>query len=87
VSARDRSFSYNGTVSAFYGHYWRQGEPVEHEDWTDYTACVDFSAVNGAAMVAYRWSGERRIRRLNYHPYGRNLIRPDTDGPIESLAR
>jgi hypothetical protein len=76
VSARDRSFSYNGTVPVFYGHYWRQGEPVEHEDWTDYTACVDFSAVNGGTMVAYRWSGERRIRRLNYHPHGRKLIRP-----------
>ena len=40
-----------------------------HEDWTDYTACVDFSAVNGGTMVAYRLSGKRRIQRMCYHPH------------------
>jgi hypothetical protein len=70
----DQSYSYEGQVPVVYGHYWRTGVPVEHEDWTRSTACVDFSAVNGGTMVAYQWNGERTIDWRNYHPHGRNLI-------------
>ena len=74
VSERDRSFSYGDPVPVFYGHYWRTETPLEHEDWTAYTACVDFSAVKGGTMVAYRWNGESTIDWRNYHPHGPDLI-------------
>ena len=74
VDARDRSFAYGSPVPVFYGHYWRTDVPAEHEDWTPTTACVDFSAVKGGTLVAYRWDGERTIDWRRYHPHGRNLI-------------
>ncbi len=62
-----QSYVYTGGVPVFYGHYWRQGTPEHHHDWTDYTACVDFSAVvEGGRLMAYRWSGESRIQPENY---------------------
>jgi hypothetical protein len=70
----DRSYSYEGPTPVFYGHYWRTGEPVQHEDWTRSTACVDFSAVNGGTMVAYRWNSESTIDWRHYYPHGRSLI-------------
>lgn len=60
------SFVYTGDVPVFYGHYWRQGSPERGQDFTDRTACVDFSAVKGGAMTAYRWSGESTIQPGNY---------------------
>jgi hypothetical protein len=62
----NQSHVYTGKVPVFYGHYWRQGSPKHRHDWTDYTACVDFSAVKGGALTAYRWSGEKRIRPEHY---------------------
>ena len=35
---------------------------------------VDFSAVRGGTMVAYRWNGERQVDPLHYHPHGTDLI-------------
>jgi hypothetical protein len=58
VSAEERSFSYRGDVPVFYGHYWRSGRPRPGIDFTDRTACVDFSAINTGTLVAYRWDGE-----------------------------
>lgn len=66
VSASQRSYVYDDEVPVFYGHYWRQGAPTYLHDWTDFTACVDFSAVKGGALTAYRWSGETRIRPDHY---------------------
>ena len=66
ISAADRSYTYTGRVPVFYGHYWRTGEPTHLLDWTARTACVDFSAVRGGTLVAYRWSGESQIRVENY---------------------
>ncbi|MEZ0339876.1 metallophosphoesterase [Mycobacterium sp. pV006] len=66
VSGTHRSHVYVDTVPVFYGHYWRSGEPKYLHDWTDYTACVDFSAVKGGALTAYRWSGEKQIDPENY---------------------
>lgn len=60
------SHLYTGKVPVFYGHYWRQGTPKHRQDWTEYTACVDFSAVRGGALTAYRWSGEKHINPDHY---------------------
>ena len=57
---------YRGDVPVVYGHYWRTGSPEHGLDWTDRTACVDFSAVKGGALTAYRWSGESTVRVENY---------------------
>ena len=66
VSAGQRSYVYDEQVPVFYGHYWRQGAPTYLHDWTDFTAFLDFSAVKGGALTAYRWSGETRIRPDHY---------------------
>lgn len=66
VSAEHRGHVYTHQVPVFYGHYWRSGQPRRLHDWTDYTACVDFSAGKGGPLVAYRWSGEKQIRPENY---------------------
>jgi Calcineurin-like phosphoesterase len=60
------SFCYRGDVPVFYGHYWRRDLPVRGLDFTARTACVDFSAVAGDRLVAYRWSGEYEIREDHY---------------------
>lgn len=62
----ERSHVYGDPVPVFYGHYWRQGSPRHLHDWTEYSACVDFSAVKGGALTAYRWSGEQRVNPENY---------------------
>ena len=59
---------YTDKVPVFYGHYWRQGTPEHLLDWTAHTACVDFSAVRGGTLVAYRWSGESQIQLDHYVP-------------------
>lgn len=66
VPAGERSFVYSAQIPVFYGHYWRQGRPEHGPDWTDYTACVDFSAVKGGTLTAYRWSGEKEIDPGHY---------------------
>lgn len=69
-----QSYVYTGDVPVFYGHYWRTGEPEHLVDWTERTACVDFSAVNkdkGGALTAYQWSGEPEIKPANYVQLGR----------------
>jgi hypothetical protein len=66
VAPFERSYTYGGAVPVFYGHYWRKGAPTHLRDWTANTACVDFSAVKGGMLTAYRWSGEREIRAENY---------------------
>jgi hypothetical protein len=66
LSSIDRSYVYSSEIPVVYGHYWRQGDPEHLHDWTDYTACVDFSAVKGGNLTAYRWSGEDRIQADHY---------------------
>jgi hypothetical protein len=66
VEASERDVAYQGDVPVFYGHYWRQGSPKPGLDWTKHTACVDFSAVKGGALTAYRWSGEAEIAPGHY---------------------
>ena len=70
VAPEDRSYVYRGSVPVFYGHYWRRDDPQPQRDWTDHCACVDFSAVKGGKLTAYRWSGESTIRLENYCQFG-----------------
>ena len=66
IECKDESgFNYDGHVPVFYGHYWRTWAPTSGQDWTPNTACVDFSAVKGGPLVAYRWSGGE-IARSDY---------------------
>ena len=52
----------------FYAHYWRTWEPEPGQDWTDYTACVDFSGHPiGGVLVAYQYNyGDQIINPANY---------------------
>ena len=74
IHGGDATYTYAGDVPVFYGHYWRSNHPEFREDWTEKTACVDFSAVKGGTMVAYRWDGETTIDPTHYHPHGPKLI-------------
>lgn len=74
VDPADRSYVYNDSVLVFYGHYWRTDVPVHLDDWTEYTACVDFSAGKGGTLVAYRWSGEHAIALEHYIPHGADVV-------------
>lgn len=70
AQAGSRSYVYDGAVPVFFGHYWRRGAPEHLVDWTSRTACLDFSAVNGEALTAYRWSGEHELRAENFVQLG-----------------
>ena len=64
--AQASSYMYDGPVPVFFGHYWRRGTPEHLVDWTARTACLDFSAVKGEALTAYRWSGEHELLAENF---------------------
>ena len=66
VSADHQAYVYTEQVPVFYGHYWRSGTPTHRHDWTNFAACVDFSAVKDGNLTAYRWSGEKRIQPGHY---------------------
>jgi hypothetical protein len=74
VPAGERSFVYTGKVPVVYGHYWRRGTPKYLLDWTAHTACVDFSAVKGGRLTAYRWSGEHEVRPDSYWPRTKGVV-------------
>ena len=76
VDPEHLSYVYQDKVPLFYGHYWREWEPVERDDWTTYTACVDFSATRGGTLVAYRWNGEQTISFDNYVPHDPEVVAP-----------
>ena len=56
---------YHDQVPVIFGHYWRRWPNVE---LTDTTACVDYSAVKGGPLVAYRWTGETGLRPDHLFP-------------------
>jgi hypothetical protein len=64
---------YTFHIPLFYGHYWRSWE-THREDWTDYTACVDFSGTGDGPLVAYRWNGEPTISWKNYFPHDPSVV-------------
>lgn len=47
-----------------FGHYWFSGNDPKPS--TPTTACVDFSAVKGGPLVAYRWAGEPTLSADNF---------------------
>jgi hypothetical protein len=49
---------YDSDVPVIFGHYWRSGTP---EVISDKVACIDYSAVKGGPLVAYRWDGESEL--------------------------
>ncbi|WP_150123547.1 metallophosphoesterase [Halotalea alkalilenta] len=58
-SAKRRLVSYgDDQPPLFVGHYWCRGVPALI---AANLACLDYSAVNGGALVAYRFDGERRL--------------------------
>ena len=65
----EAEYDYLADVPVFYGHYWRWWEPKRGQGWTTNTACVDFSAVKGGPLVAYRWDGETEVLPNNYVAY------------------
>lgn len=61
LSAEERErLSYYGPEEPplFIGHYWCEGIPALP---APNIACLDYSAVKFGRLVAYRWSGERRL--------------------------
>ena len=78
---KEAVFAYRDPIPVFYGHYWRTGEPRKGEDWTDNTVCVDFSAVTGGDLVAYRWNEGEEISFGHFGAYeGPHRVRPP--GPV-----
>ena len=50
----------------FFGHYWRSPDE-EVKSFGPNVACLDFSAVKGGPLVAYRWNrGDSEIRDENF---------------------
>lgn len=46
-----------------FGHYWNNGIVGA---LTTGSACIDYSAVRGGELVAYRWSGEAELSNTNF---------------------
>ena len=63
---------YNHDVPVIFGHYWRDWPSIE---LTNTTACVDYSAVKGGPLVAYRWSGETTLTVEHLVAAGQRPIR------------
>lgn len=59
--------AYHDSVPVLFGHYWRKGTPRID---TPVSACVDYSAGAGKALVAYRWTaGERELDASHFVSY------------------
>jgi hypothetical protein len=72
VDAEHLDYVYKDRTPLFYGHYWREWE-FKQDEWTTYTACVDFSGGDGT-LVAYRWNGEPEIHWENYVPHDSQVV-------------
>lgn len=60
----DKLLRYDTTANpVFVGHYWLQGKPKPIKD---NIACVDYSAVKYGRLVAYRFSGEKKLQEENF---------------------
>ncbi len=74
VDPEHLSYVYADPVPVVYGHYWFEWD-ANRDDWTERTACVDFSAIrDGGRLVAYRWSGEPVISWRNYQPHTPDVV-------------
>jgi hypothetical protein len=59
----DRRMSPYSGPPVFFGHYWLTSRPAP---MTPAVACVDYSAGDGGALVAYRWEGEPELREAHF---------------------
>ena len=68
---------YSDDIPVIFGHFWHRWPEIE---MTDTTACVDYSAVRGGPLVAYRWSGEPTLTADHFVPAGADP-RANTSAP------
>jgi hypothetical protein len=54
---------YTDSTPVIFGHHWFKGTPTIIGPTT---ACVDYSAVKGGQLVAYRWDGEPSLDSDNF---------------------
>ncbi|HVA05212.1 MAG TPA: metallophosphoesterase [Acidimicrobiales bacterium] len=59
-------YRYTDITPVFFGHYWRTGAPTIAGPKA---VCVDYSAVNGGPLVAYRWDGEDVPINANFRAF------------------
>jgi hypothetical protein len=60
-------FRYASAIPVFFGHYWFRGTP---RVTGPRTCCLDYSAVAGGPLVAYRWEGEDTLSDENLVGFG-----------------
>ena len=58
-SALPVDYSYRGSQTVFFGHYWMTEKPTLT---ASNAACLDFSVAKRGYLTAYRWSGERILQ-------------------------
>lgn len=58
----DNIYYYEDEIPVFFGHYWLKGEPAVQ---SDYLACLDYSVAKNGKLVAYRYSGEKKLTSDN----------------------
>lgn len=63
----DRVSVYDGKT-VFFGHYWLSESQIDV--FSPIVACVDYSAVKGGPLVAYRWEGEPMLSQEHFVRYG-----------------
>lgn len=59
----DDVYLYEDDKPVFFGHYWMKGIPLIQ---SDKVVCTDYSAGKGGQLVAYRWSGESKLKVENF---------------------
>ncbi len=57
---KDTSGYPGNDVPVFFGHYWLKGEP---ELQNANVVCLDYSIAKGGKLVAYRWNGEKELKK------------------------
>lgn len=56
------SFQYNESIPVIFGHYWQNGLPkIENKK----ALCIDYSAMKGGNLCAYRFNGETEFKLNN----------------------
>jgi calcineurin-like phosphoesterase family protein len=65
------TYRYESETPVVFGHYWRSGSlRVDGPS----TTCVDYSAVEGGPLVAYRWDGDPTLKDSNLVEFGGTKI-------------
>lgn len=72
AEGNDLEYAYTEDIAVIFGHHWREWKPGHGEDFTDHTACVDFSAGKKGPLVAYRWTGSDPTARVDRDSFVRS---------------